>query len=114
VDGEEIFPGVRVRLAPGHTQGHAEYVITGGGQRLIAFGDALHSPIQVDHPDWSCVYDHDPAQAARHRHQLLAELAEPRTLGYGNHFADVTFGRVDRDGAGLAWRPLVTEVMGRS
>ncbi|MEV4443721.1 MBL fold metallo-hydrolase, partial [Streptomyces sp. NPDC049577] len=59
-DGQEIFPGVRVRINPGHTAGHAEYVITGGGRRLIAFGDAMHSPVQAGHPDWSAAFDHDP------------------------------------------------------
>ncbi|MFD8578706.1 MBL fold metallo-hydrolase [Streptomyces virginiae] len=105
-DGQEVFPGVRVRIAPGHTVGHAEYVITGGGRRLIAFGDALHSPIQVDHPDWSSGFDHDRALTADHRRRLVAELAEPRTLGFGVHFADVVFGHVRHDGTGPAWRPL--------
>lgn len=105
-DGEEIFPGVRVRLAAGHTPGHAEYVITSGGQRLIAFGDALHSPIQVDHPEWSAAVDHDAVRSAEHRRRLVAELEEPGTIGFGIHFADVVFGRVRRDGAGPAWRPL--------
>ena len=64
-DGQEIFPGVRVQITGGHTAGHAQYVITGGGTRLIAFGDALHSPIQVDHPELSCLYDHDPVAVRR-------------------------------------------------
>ncbi|WP_406632197.1 MBL fold metallo-hydrolase [Amycolatopsis sp. WGS_07] len=101
-DGQEVFPGVQVRLAAGHTLGHAEYVITAGGRRLIAFGDAVHSPLQIEHPEWSCVYDHDPVQAAVHRKQLVAELAEPRTIGFGNHFSGAVFGTV-RDGR---WNPL--------
>ncbi|ATY16473.1 MBL fold hydrolase [Amycolatopsis sp. AA4] len=101
-DGQEVFPGVHVRFAAGHTPGHAEYVITAGEHRLIAFGDAAHSPIQIENPDWSCGYDHDPAEAASHRRKLVAELAEPGTIGFGNHFADVVFGRV-RDGR---WQPL--------
>ncbi|MGW0435906.1 MBL fold metallo-hydrolase [Micromonospora sp. NPDC003197] len=105
-DGQEVFPGVRVQITGGHTVGHAQYVITGGGTRLIAFGDALHSPIQVDHPEWSCVYDHDRPQSAEHRNHLVAELEEPDTIGFGIHFADVVFGQVRRDGAGPAWRPL--------
>ncbi|OKK22916.1 metallo-beta-lactamase [Streptomyces sp. CB00455] len=105
-DGQEVFPGVRVRISPGHTVGHAEYVITGGGRRLIAFGDAVHSPIQIDHPEWSSAFDHDPARTAAHRRRLVAELAEPGTIGFGVHFADVVFGHVRRDGAGPAWRPL--------
>ncbi|MCJ0873376.1 MBL fold metallo-hydrolase [Streptomyces sp. AP-93] len=105
-DGEEIFPGVRVRITPGHTVGHAEYVITGGGRRLIAFGDAVHSPIQIDHPDWSSAFDHDLARTAVHRRRLVAELAEPGTIGFGVHFADVIFGHVRQDGDGPAWHPV--------
>ena len=105
-DGQEIFPGVRMRIAAGHTPGHAEYVITSGGQRLIAFGDAVHSPIQVEHPEWSLALDHDPVRAADQRRRLVAELAQPDTIGFGVHFADVVFGHVRRSGAGPAWRPL--------
>ena len=107
-DGQEIFPGVRVRITAGHTPGHAEYVLTAGGQRLIAFGDALHTPIQADHPEWSAAADHDPVRSASHRHRLVAELDEPGTIGFGTHFADVVFGRVRRAGTGPAWRPLDT------
>lgn len=106
IDGEEIFPGVRVLLTPGHTAGHASYVITGGGERLIAFGDAMHSPIQVDHPDWSAAADLDPDRAAQERRRLVAELARPGTIGFGVHFADVVFGRVHLDGDGPAWRAV--------
>ncbi|MEU3776180.1 MBL fold metallo-hydrolase [Streptomyces sp. NPDC032472] len=105
-DGQEIFPGVQVRITPGHTVGHAEYVITGGGRRLIAFGDAMHSPIQADHPEWSSGFDHDQTATADHRPSLVAELSEPNTIGFGVHFADVVFGRVDRNTEGPAWRPV--------
>ncbi|MFG2502719.1 MBL fold metallo-hydrolase [Streptomyces sp. NPDC048441] len=107
-DEQEIFPGVRVRITAGHTAGHAEYVITSGGQRLIAFGDALHSPIQIDHPEWSSAFDHDPVRSAEHRRRLVVELEDPDTIGFGIHFADVVFGQVRRDGNGPAWRPLDT------
>ncbi|MBT2470045.1 MBL fold metallo-hydrolase [Streptomyces sp. ISL-66] len=105
-DGQEVFPGVRMRITPGHTVGHAEYVITGGGRRLIAFGDAVHSPIQIDHPDWSAAFDHDTARTADHRRRLVAELAEPGTIGFGVHLADVVFGHVHRDGTAPAWRAV--------
>ncbi|WP_367131463.1 MULTISPECIES: MBL fold metallo-hydrolase [Streptomyces] len=106
-DGEEIFPGVRVMLTPGHTAGHAAYVITGGGRRLIAFGDALHTPVQIARPEWSAVVDHDARQSAVHRRRLVEEMAGPGTIGFGIHFADVVFGRVVRDAAGAAsWEPV--------
>lgn len=105
-DGQEIFPGVRMRIAAGHSPGHAEYVITSRGRRLIAFGDALHSPVQIAHPEWSTTFDHDPVRAADHRRRLVTELAEPGTTGFGIHFADVVFGHVRPHGDTFAWHPL--------
>jgi glyoxylase-like metal-dependent hydrolase (beta-lactamase superfamily II) len=106
-DGEEIFPGVRASFAPGHTVGHTTYTITGGGRRLIAFGDALHAPVQVTHPEWSCGIDHDPVESAEHRRRLVEELSRPGTIGYGGHFADVVFGRAEpRPDGGFTWIPV--------
>ncbi|GAA0912002.1 MBL fold metallo-hydrolase [Nonomuraea longicatena] len=105
-DGEEVFPGVHVRITQGHTHGHAVYTVTGGGRRLIAFGDALHSPIQVAHPEWSAASDHDPVHAANVRRELVADLAGPETIGFGIHFADAVFGRVRQNGSGAVWEPL--------
>ncbi|MGH3466875.1 MAG: MBL fold metallo-hydrolase [Thermocrispum sp.] len=107
-DEEEIFPGVTMRTTVGHTAGHASYIIIGGGQQLIAFGDALHSPIQISHPEWSAASDHDPAMSADVRRRLVAELAEPGTIGFGVHFADVVFGRVRHCDDGPAWQPVPT------
>ncbi|RLP98240.1 MBL fold metallo-hydrolase [Micromonospora sp. CV4] len=106
-DGEEIFPGVRVSFSLGHTVGHATYTITGGDRRLIAFGDAMHAPIQVTHPEWGCGIDHDPADAAEYRRRLVEELSRPDTIGFGNHFADVVFGRAERRPDGrFTWIPV--------
>lgn len=106
-DGEEIFPGVRASFVTGHTVGHTTYVITGGDQRLIAFGDALHSPVQVIHPEWSCAIDHDPAESAERRRRLVEELSRPGTIGYGGHFADVVFGRAEhRPDGRFTWVPV--------
>ncbi|MCC3776187.1 MBL fold metallo-hydrolase [Streptomyces sp. UNOB3_S3] len=107
-DGEEIFPGVRVVLSQGHTAGHASYVISGGGRRVIAFGDAMHTPVQVSHPEWSAVVDHDAERSAAYRRRLVEELAEPNTIGFGIHFADVAFGRAHLDTAGgpAVWEPV--------
>ncbi|WP_234434389.1 MBL fold metallo-hydrolase [Streptomyces sp. NRRL F-5126] len=104
--GEEVFPGVHALALPGHTAGHTGFVIASGPTRLLAFGDALITPLQVSHPDWSPVPDDDPGQSARHRRRLLAELERSGTLGFGIHFADVVFGRVRRTAQGLAWLPV--------
>ncbi|MGK5638208.1 MBL fold metallo-hydrolase [Streptomyces sp. URMC 126] len=106
-DGDEIFPGVRALFAPGHTIGHVAYVITGGDRRLLAFGDAMHTPLQVAHPEWAAVVDHDPARSTAFRRTLVDRLSEPGTLGFGIHFADVPFGRVRRtEDGGAVWEPV--------
>ncbi|MBB5914458.1 glyoxylase-like metal-dependent hydrolase (beta-lactamase superfamily II) [Nocardia transvalensis] len=105
-EGQEIFPGVEIRMMDGHTGGHAGYVITDGDTRLIAFGDAFHSPLQITHPEWSCVYDHNPLRATEHRRHLLTELEQPGTIGFGNHFADAVFGQVRQEPEGRTWHPL--------
>ncbi|MET8774829.1 MBL fold metallo-hydrolase [Nocardia sp. NPDC004654] len=104
-DGDEVFPGVRVRALPGHTTGHTGFVIGSGSQRLVAFGDALHSSLQIAHPELSAVADHDPMCSADVRHGLVEELAVPGTLGYGCHFADVQFGSAIPATAGRMWQP---------
>jgi glyoxylase-like metal-dependent hydrolase (beta-lactamase superfamily II) len=105
-DGEEIFPGVRVLFTPGHTPGHTAYVVESEGRRLIAFGDAFHSPAQIGHPDWAAAVDSDPGQATEYRHRLLDELRKGDTIGFGVHFADVVFGRVREDSTGPVWEPV--------
>ncbi|WP_394430839.1 MBL fold metallo-hydrolase [Streptomyces sp. SGAir0957] len=106
--GEEVFPGVQALALPGHTAGHTGFTLTSRGRRLLAFGDALHSPLQVRHPEWFAVPDGAPAQSVRHRRHLISELRRPDTLGFGIHFADVVFGQVVPDGAGenAVWHPL--------
>ncbi|MET7679213.1 MBL fold metallo-hydrolase [Streptomyces sp. NPDC005423] len=104
--GDEVFPGVHALALPGHTPGHTGFVISSRGTRLLAFGDALLSPLQIRHPEWSAGGDDDPAQSERHRRRLIAELRRPDTLGFGVHFADVVFGRVAPHADGAVWCPL--------
>ncbi|WP_405618624.1 MBL fold metallo-hydrolase [Streptomyces sp. NBC_00076] len=104
--GEEVFPGVHAVALPGHTAGHTGFVIASHGVRLLAFGDAMLSSLQIRHPEWSAISDADPDRSELHRRRLIAELLRPDTLGFGIHFADVVFGRVRPDGREAAWHPL--------
>ncbi|MFI7671716.1 transposase [Nocardia sp. NPDC049526] len=80
-------------------------VISSRGHRLIAFGDAMQTPIQISHPHLTAAPDDDPAQSVNTAKWLLDELTAPYTLGFGLHFADVQLGSVtDIDGVST-WRP---------
>ena len=113
VDGEEVVPGVRALVTGGHTPGHTAYEITARtGRRLIAFGDAFHSPLQVMHPDWLSIADTDAAGVTAARRRLLGELSRPDTIGFGGHFGDQTFGRVAVGADGEhTWEPVPTNVL---
>ncbi|RJQ78686.1 MBL fold metallo-hydrolase [Pseudonocardiaceae bacterium YIM PH 21723] len=100
-EGEQVFPGVKAVSSAGHTPGHVSYVITAGGHRVIAFGDIMHAPIQIAHPEWATAPDMDPAAAVATRRALIEELSKPDTIGFGVHFTE-PFGRVV-DGE---WAPI--------
>src|SRR5580658_2484720 len=43
-DGDvELVPGIRAMATPGHTPGHTVYVVESKGQRLVLWGDLMHS-----------------------------------------------------------------------
>lgn len=111
-DGEVVAPGVCAVVTPGHTPGHASYVITSRvGRRLIVFGDAFHTTAQLAHPDWLSMAESDPASVPVARRRLIAELSDPDTIGFGFHFGDRPFGRVvpGADGEPV-WDPVPTAV----
>ena len=113
-DDEEVFPGVRTVVTPGHSPGHTSYVITSGaGRRLIALGDAFHVPAQLAHPEWPSLPDIDSDAVLVARRKLIEELSRPDTVGFACHFGDQAFGRVTQTGAGLTgWEPVpATAVM---
>jgi glyoxylase-like metal-dependent hydrolase (beta-lactamase superfamily II) len=112
-DGQEIVPGIRALVSPGHTPGHTAYEITSQtDRRLIAFGDAFHSQPQVAQPDWMSIADSDGPGVLAARRRLLARLSESGTAAFGVHFGDQPFGRVVVDAIGQAsWQPIPSVVL---
>jgi glyoxylase-like metal-dependent hydrolase (beta-lactamase superfamily II) len=111
--GQEIFPGVRTMVTPGHSPGHTSYIITSGtGTRLIALGDAFHIPAQLAHPEWPSMPDIDGQAVLAARAQLIGELQQPGTLGFACHFGDQAFGRLTRTQTSTrAWEPVPATVL---
>ncbi|WP_255506216.1 hypothetical protein [Mycolicibacterium sp. 018/SC-01/001] len=82
------------------------------GRRLIAFGDAFHTPAQLSHPEWGSAPDALPDLVLTARARLLDELCRPATHGFAIHFGDQPFGRVIRDDSGTArWAPIATDIL---
>jgi glyoxylase-like metal-dependent hydrolase (beta-lactamase superfamily II) len=93
-DGEVVAPGVNVMGTPGHTPGHLSLVISSGTDRAVILGDVVNCPVQIAEPEWSVLFDVDPALARRTRDHVLAELEGTATMVADSHFSESVFGRV--------------------
>lgn len=92
-------PGITLVPLPGHTFGHAGYLIDGGDESLLLWGDALHlSDLQASDPEIGFVYDFDAATAIASRRAILERAAGEGWLVSGGHVEG--FKRVARKGAG--------------
>ncbi|WP_458096495.1 MBL fold metallo-hydrolase [Roseomonas sp. WA12] len=103
-DGQEVAPGITPVFTPGHTVGHAGFLLASSGETLMVLGDLVHSPaIQLRNPDWRLAFDTDCALGAATRSRMLDRLAADRTRALGYHFPWPGLGRVARSGDGYAW-----------
>jgi len=99
VDGPHtLCPGVSLQLATGHTAGHQvtfiESVVGGERRKAVFMGDAIHTPPEVEHPDWSPVWDWAPHISALVRKNLLKSISEENALMIVLHFPFPGVGRV--------------------
>lgn len=95
---------VHLEATPGHTPGHCAVRIVSGGAAGVITGDLIHSPIQCRHPDWSFIFDHDPALAATTRRAFLERYADTGTLVLGTHFPLPSAGWLERLGDAFDYR----------
>ncbi|MFC5372773.1 MBL fold metallo-hydrolase [Brevundimonas faecalis] len=106
--GAQATPSIRAVALDGHMPGHTGYEIVSGNERLLYFGDALHSSIiSVQRPDLANVWDKDRAAAAATRRDLLNRGATEGLRYYGVHFPFPGLGRVERKGEAYVWVPEV-------
>jgi glyoxylase-like metal-dependent hydrolase (beta-lactamase superfamily II) len=101
-----VTPEIEMIPAPGHTPGHAMFRVTIGGESLLVIGDAVHVwAAQFDHPEWSMIYDVDPALAISTRQKLFHQAATERTFVHAYHLPFPGLGHVRPAGSGYQWVP---------
>ena len=90
----------------GHTPGHVAVRLASGGAMGVMLGDLIHSPLQLPHPEWSPIYDWDPAEGARTRRRFLESVADTDVLVMTQHFPVPSVGHVFGRGTGFGFRYL--------
>lgn len=99
--------GIEALPAPGHTPGHASYLIRSGGQQLLVWGDIVHvAPIQLTHPTASVKYDSSAADAQTTRAQLLQQAARQHWIIGAAHIAFPGLGHIRQRQGEYQWLPL--------
>jgi len=77
---------LRFEPSPGHTPGHVCLRLRTSGGEAVFSGDLMHRTVQVAEPQWSSIFCHDGAQAARTRGQFVEQHADSGVLVLAAHF----------------------------
>lgn len=100
----EIARGVRLVPLPGHTPGHMGVAFTSGQEIAVYIGDLAHHPLQMEHPEWSPIFDVLPQVSRETRRQLVERSRRERSLVLSYHLPFPGIGRVGVHG----WEPAST------
>lgn len=104
--GEEIHPGIRLFLAPGHRYDHSIVKVLSKGEQLIHLSDALSHPLFMGNRDWYSTYDANTSQAIESKTRLLELCAKENALAFGAHFPFPGLGYVRKGEGRWLWQPV--------
>ena len=98
-DGEiEVAPGVRLITAPGHTPGHLCVALTSGSEMAVYTGDMFHHPAQIEHPEWSPLFDVLPEMSAETRRTVFERARREGSLLFTAHLPTPGIARLPAGG----------------
>lgn len=102
----EILPGVKAVPTPGHTPGHAFFVLESKDDTLEFIGDVLHvQSVQMAHPEITIVYDVEQPAAKSQRERQFSRLAKDRHMIAGAHLPFPGLGHVRKESSGFTYVP---------
>jgi glyoxylase-like metal-dependent hydrolase (beta-lactamase superfamily II) len=85
-EGHNVTDGLTTLATPGHTPGHQVILISSQGEKAMIVGDAIHSKVQVQEPDWCAGVDTNKDDSRRSRHALLERAENEGYVIAAGHF----------------------------
>jgi glyoxylase-like metal-dependent hydrolase (beta-lactamase superfamily II) len=102
--GGEITGGVHYVAAAGHSPSHAAILFSSGMEQFMHMGDIAHNPVtSLQRPDWTPLFDYEPAQAIKSRKTILDRVATDGLMVMGYHFPFPAIGHVIRHDTAYRW-----------
>jgi glyoxylase-like metal-dependent hydrolase (beta-lactamase superfamily II) len=106
-NGDSVIPGIVSLPTPGHTPGHASFMLKSAGKDMLIWGDIVHSHgVQFTHPEVSIEFDTDNKKAVETRKAIFEKTAQEKWLIAGAHLPFPGIGHVRHDDRGYAWVPV--------
>jgi len=94
---QEVVPGIRVRMTPGHVPFHQSVVVSDGGETLVYLGDIIPTSAHLPLP-YIMGYDLEPLRTLETKRALLREAAQQEWWLFFGHDAGVVRGKLDTKG----------------
>jgi glyoxylase-like metal-dependent hydrolase (beta-lactamase superfamily II) len=103
----QLEAGIEALPAPGHTPGHAMYLVQDKNQQLLIWGDIVHvSAIQLQNPEATVKYDSSEDDAHNTRVRLLRMAASKHMIVGAAHIAFPGLGHIHERAGTYEWLPL--------
>lgn len=85
-EGHNVTDEIITLATPGHTPGHQVILISSQGEKAMIVGDAMHSKVQVQEPDWCAGVDTNKDDSRRSRYALLERVENEGYVIAAGHF----------------------------
>jgi len=110
LDGDqEVVPGIRVQVMPGHTRDLQVVWIESGGERACFVSDLVPTPAHLAYP-WIMSFDLYPLETLASKHRLLPELVRDGVIVIFGHDAGTPWARLAEREGKLVARPVEMEL----
>jgi glyoxylase-like metal-dependent hydrolase (beta-lactamase superfamily II) len=99
----EVVPGLRMTMAPGHTDDHVVFEIESGGDVAIYIGELAQNPVQLERVAWVSAFDILPMVSIETKKRFIEKAVDRRALLISVHAEYPGLGRLRAEDGKRKW-----------